>query len=177
MSPRLAASLLSLASVLATSSLASAGTYVSLGLGGTPDPQGELKVAASTGTSDVAQRKAALGWSLGRIAIEATAARYALGSGHATAAGVQGRLTIPLDGHFGAYGRVGVERAWLSDLDPRLGDTADGWVGGVGVEYRLTAPLLGQAAIWAEVTQDQLTFADDTKGGARMWTLGASLGL
>lgn len=170
------ASLLTTA-LLASPTLAVAGTYVSLGLGGTPDVQGELKVAASTGTSDVDQRRAGLGWSVGRLAIEATAARYALGSGHATAAGIHGRLGFPIDGGFGAYGRVGFERVWLTDLAPRLGDTADGLVGGLGLEYRLTAPLLGQAAIWAEVSQDQLTFADDSKGGARMWTVGASIGL
>src|SRR5262245_414902 len=116
---RLAAATLSAAALLATTaSLASAGTYVSLGLGGTPDPQGELKVAAATGTADVPQRRAGLGFSFGRLAIEATAARYAIGSGHATAAGVHGRLTFPIDGGLGAYARVGVERAWLSDLDP-----------------------------------------------------------
>jgi hypothetical protein len=173
---RLASATVLTAFLLLSASIASAGTYVSLGMGGTPDPQGELKIAASTGAADVPQRKAALGWSIGRFAVEATAGRYALGGGHATAAGVQGRLSIPLDGNFGAYGRFGVERAWLSDLDARLGDTADGWVGGLGLEYKIDAPLLGQAAIWAELTQDQLTFADDTKGGSRMWTLGASLG-
>ncbi len=169
------ASLLTTA-LLASASVASAGTYVSLGLGGTPSPQGTLKIAASSGSSDVEQRRAGLGFSFGQLAIEATAARYALGSGHATAVGVHARLGIPIEGGFGAYARVGVERAWLTDLAPRLGDSADGMVGGVGLEYRLRAPLLGQAAIWAEVSQDQLTFADDSKGGARMWTLGASVG-
>jgi hypothetical protein len=134
-------------------------------------------VQGTAATADVPQRRAALGWSFGRLAIEATAARYALGSGHATAAGAHGRLTIPIDGGFGAYGRVGVERVWLSDLEPRFGDTADGMAAGLGLEYRLKAPILGQAAIWAELSQDQLTFEDESKGGARMWTIGASIGL
>jgi|GEM_PF-3263922 len=174
---RLLSAAILVAALLATSSLASAGTYVSLGLGGTPDPQGELAIATAGGSSDVAQRRAALGFSLSRVAVEATVARYPLGAGHATAAGVHARLSIPIDGGFGAYGRIGLERAWLSGLAPRLGERADGVAGGLGLEYRVDAPLLGRAAIWAEVSQDQLTFADDSEGGARMWTVGLSLGL
>lgn len=176
--PRLATAFLSAALLAATASAASAGTYVSIGVGGTPTVQGDVKMGTTAEPSAVEQRRAGLGWSFGRLAIEATAARYALGTGHATVAGAHGRLTFPLNSAgFGAYARAGVERAWLSNLDTRLGETADGVVGGLGLEYRLSAPILGQAAIWAEVSQDQLTFEDESKGGARMWTVGASLGL
>lgn len=176
--PRLgSATLLATALLAATASLASAGTYVSIGMGGTPEPQGALKVAAANGSNDLAQRRAAVGFSLSRLAVEATVARYGIGAGQATVAGAHARLSIPIDGGFGAYGRLGVERAWLEDLDARLGDRADGWVGGLGLEYRFDAPLLGQAGVWAELSQDQLTFDDDSKGGARMWTLGVSIGL
>lgn len=163
--------------LLAAPALATAGTYVSLGIGGAPSGQGDLTVAASTGDSDVPQQRLALGHSLGRLAIEASVGRFGVGTGDAIAAGAHARLSVPLDGNFGAYGRLGLERVWLRDLDPRFGESADGMVAGLGLEYRLTMPLLGQAAIWAEVSQDELTFADDSKGGVRLWTLGATLGL
>lgn len=167
-----------LAALLATPALASAGTYVSVGMGGDPSPQGELELVMTTGDgSDVPQQRAALGWSFSRLAIEATIGRFGIGDGHATIGGVHGRLTLPLDGGLGAYGRFGFERAWLTDLDPRLGEEADGMAAGLGLEYRLKAPLLGQAAVWAEVSEDRLTFANDEQGGARMWTVGASLGI
>ena len=59
----------------------------------------------------------------------------------------------------------------------RIGDsTADGYVGGLGLEYRLKAPLLGEAALWGEQSQDKLeTAAGDV--GARLWTLGFSIGI
>jgi|JI6StandDraft_1071083.scaffolds.fasta_scaffold29499_3 hypothetical protein len=165
------------AALVAAPSLASAGTYVSLGLGLDPSGQGELALMTETADTDTPTQRVALGHSLGRLAVEASLGRFGLGAGEAVVAGAHARMSVPLDGNLGAFARFGVERAWLSDLDARLGDTADGMVGGLGLEYRLSMPLLGQAALWAEVSQDQLTFADDSKGGVRLWSIGASLGL
>lgn len=176
--PRLVTPAAILTALLATTTVATAGTYVSVGIGPRAQPQGELdKMTTTAESSDVSQQRAALGWSISRLAIEGSVGRFGIGEGHATVAGVHARLTLPLDGGFGAYGRVGLERAWLTDLAPRLGDSAEGMGAGLGLEYRLSAPLLGQAALWAEVSQDQLTFADETEGGARLYTIGASLGL
>jgi hypothetical protein len=175
--PDIMRSLLVAALVVGSSSVATAGTYVSLGVGGAPSGQGELNVAAASGTSKVTQQRVALGTSFGRIAIEATLGRFGIGAGDAVVAGVHGRISVPLDGHFGAYGRVGVERAWLSDLEARFGDSADGLAAGLGLEYKLSMPILGQASVWAEGSQDQWNLADQTKGGVRMWTVGLTLGL
>ena len=54
---------------------------------------------------------------------------------------------------------------------------ASGYVGGGGLEYRLTAPILGSASIWAELSQDAFTTEAGAEGGVRLWTLGASIGL
>ncbi len=175
----LVAALLASPAALATLSpaRATAGTYVSLGLGTTPTGQGDLAVTTEAADSDVPQQRVALGQSLGRVAIEASLARFGIGAGDGVAAGVHARLSVPLDGNLGAYGRIGLERVWLSGLDPTFGDSADGMAAGLGLEYKLTAPILGQAAIWGEVNQDQLTFANDRKGGVRMWMAGVSLGM
>ncbi len=156
---------------------ATAGTYVSLGLGTTPSGQGDLTVTTDAGDSDVPQQRLAVGQSLGRVAIEASLARFGIGTGDGVAAGVHARLSVPLDGHLGAYGRIGLERVWLSGLDPSFGESADGMAAGLGLEYKLSAPILGQAAIWGEVNQDQLSLENDRKGGVRMWMAGVSLGI
>jgi hypothetical protein len=50
-------------------------------------------------------------------------------------------------------------------------------VGGLGLEYRLSAPLLGQAGIWAEVSDDRLDAGAGNTGGVRLWTAGLIVGL
>ncbi len=168
--------LVAAALLTATVTSASAGSYVSLGLGGDPVLQGELRAAAD-GDGDGGNGRLALGQGFGRLALEGSLSRFGLGTDQATAAGIHVRLTVPIDGAFGAYGRLGLERVWLGAEGDRLGDTtADGMVGAIGLEYRLKAPLLGQAAIWGEVSEDQLeTAAGDV--GVRLWTLGLSVGI
>jgi len=175
----LVAALLASPAALATlaPATAAAGTYVSVGLGTTPVGQGDLAVTTTAGDSEVPQQRVALGQSLGRVAIEASLARFGIGAGDGVAAGVHARLSVPLDGNLGAYGRLGLERVWLSGIDPTFGDTADGMAAGLGLEYKLSAPILGQAAIWGEVNQDQLTLDGDREGGVRMWMAGVSLGM
>lgn len=169
--------MLVLAVLSSSASVASAGTYVSLGVGGTPSGQGALAVPASSGDSGVPQQRVALGQGLGRLAVEASLGRFAIGGGSAVAAGVHARVTVPLDGHLNLFARLGMERVWLADLAPSLGEAADGGVGGLGLEYRVDAPIIGQGALWAEVNQDQLTFDGGATGGVRMWTVGLTLGL
>lgn len=167
--------LLATALLAATATTASAGSYLSLGLGGDPVLSGELSAAADGDAGG--NGRLAVGQRFGRLALEGSLSRFGLATEQATAAGVHVRLTLPLDGALGAYGRLGLERVWLGAEGDRLGDrTADGMVGGVGLEYRLEAPLLGQAALWAEVSQNKL----DTEAGevgVRLWTLGLSIGL
>lgn len=163
--------------VLGSAAAAHAGTYVSLGMGGVIDGEGVLAAPVEAAPSDTPQQRLALGTRLGRLAIEASLGRFGIGAGDARAVGIHGRLSLPLDGNLNGFLRLGLEHAWLDGVDARLGDSARGLVGGVGLEYRLEAPLLGEAGLWAEIAQDELTFADGSKGGVRTWTVGASLGL
>jgi len=162
-----------LAILLGTTTAASAGSYVSLGVGGDPALQGDLGAAAG-GEGDGANGRLALGQSFGRLSLEASLSRFGFGEGDITAAGVHLRLGVPLSGAFGGYGRVGLERVWLGAA---AGDQrADGVAAGIGLEYRLSAPLLGQAAFWGEVSQDRFE-VNGERGGARLWTLGVTVGL
>lgn len=160
----------------ASATTASAGSYLSLGVGGDPAIQGDLS-AAIDGDGEGGNGRLAIGQRLGRLSLEGSLSRFGFGDAEATAAGVHLKLGIPLDGAFGAYLRGGLEHVWLGAEGDRLGDTtADGVVGAIGLEYRLEAPILGEASIWGELSENR--FENDAgEGGARLWTLGFSLGL
>lgn len=162
--------------LLGSLSVASAESYLSVGLGGDPAIHGDMRMAA-TGEGDGGNGRVALGIGISRLAVEGSVSRFGLGSSTATAAGAHVRLRLPIQGGFGVFGRVGLERVWLGTDLPSMSSTADGMVGGLGLEYRLSAPLLGQAGIWAEVSGDRLDTGEGRTGGVRMWTAGLTFGL
>jgi hypothetical protein len=162
--------------LLGSLSVASAESYISLGVGGDPAAHGDMRMAAS-GEGDGANGRLALGIGVGRLSVEGSLSRFGLGSSTATAAGAHLRLRFPIQGGFGIFGRVGLERVWMGTDLPSMSSTADGMVGGLGLEYRLSAPLLGEAGIWAEVSGDRLATGGGHTGGVRLWTAGLTVGL
>ena len=169
------ASLAALAALAAAPATARAGSYLSLGLGGEPALQGELDTAAAG--ADGGNGRLALGQRFGRLAVEASLSRFGIVADDATAVGIHARLAFPLGSNFEAYGRLGLERLWLGDSQMTVSGDASGLVGAGGLEYRLKAPLLGSASIFAELSQDSFETASGADGGVRLWTLGATLGL
>ncbi|HVK77915.1 MAG TPA: hypothetical protein VM734_31630 [Kofleriaceae bacterium] len=169
--------LASLAVVLTVSAApAAAGTYVSLGFGGTPALHGEMTESLAGDTAG-ANSRLAVGVGAGEVALEGSLSRFALGMGDATVAGAHLRIGLPFAGGFGAYTRFGFERLWLGEESDNLGgDSATGIALGLGLEYRMRLPTLGQAGAWMEVSQDRFTTEVGT-GRARMWTLGLLVGL
>jgi len=165
-----------LTAVLGSASVASAESYLSLGVGGDPALHGDMRMAGR-GEGDGANGRLALGIGVSRLAIEGSLSRFGLGSSTGTAAGAHLRLRFPVRGGFGFFGRVGLERVWLGADLPSMDSTVDGVVGGLGLEYRLSAPLLGEAGIWAEVSDDRLDTGGGHTGGIRLWTAGLTFGL
>jgi hypothetical protein len=161
--------------ILGSLAVASAESYVSVGAGGGPAVHGDLRMA--TGDGDGGNQRLALGIGISRLAVEGSLSRFGLGSSTATAAGAHLRLRVPVRGGFGVFGRVGLERVWLGSELPAMSSPADGTVGGLGLEYRLSAPLLGEAGVWAEVSADRLDTGGGHTGGVRLWTAGLSVGL
>jgi hypothetical protein len=162
--------------LLGSLTVASAESYVSVGVGGGPAVHGDLRMAAS-GEGDGANERLALGIGVSRLSVEGSLSRFGLGSSTATAAGAHLRLRFPVRGGFGLFGRVGLERVWLGTDLPSMSSPVDGTVGGLGLEYRLSAPLLGEAGIWAEVSGDRLDTGGGHTGGVRRWTAGLCGGL
>jgi len=165
-----------LTAILGSLAVASAESYVSVGVGGGPAVRGDLRMAA-TGDGDGGNQRLALGIGVSRLAVEGSLSRFGLGSSTATAAGAHLRLRFPVRGGFGVFGRVGLERVRGDPQRLLLSSPADGTVGGLGLEYRLSAPLLGEAGIWAEVSADRLDTGGGHTGGVRLWTAGLSVGL
>lgn len=165
-----------LTTLLGSLSVASAESYVSLGFGGDPAVHGDMRMAASGG-GEGGNGRFALGIGISRLSVEGSLSRFGLGGSTATAAGAHLRLRLPVRGGFGVFGRVGLERVWLDTDLPSMSSTADGMVGGLGLEYRLSAPLLGEAGVWAEVSDDWLDTGSGHTGGVRLWTAGLTVGL
>jgi hypothetical protein len=165
-----------LAALLGSASVASAESYVSLGFGGDPAVHGDMRMAAN-GQGDGGNGRLALGVGVGRLSVEGSLSRFGLASTTATAAGAHLRLRFPVQGGFGIFGRIGLERVWMDSDVLSMSSTADGVVGGLGLEYRLSTPLIGEAGIWAEVSDDRLDTGGGHTGGVRLWTAGLTVGL
>lgn len=165
-----------IATLSLTATLASAETYVSLGFGGDAVVHGDLRMAAN-GNSDGGNGRLAVGVGISLLSVEGSLSRFGLADSTATAAGAHVRLRIPIQAGFGVFGRIGMEHVWLGTDIPSMGSSADGVVGGLGLEYRLKAPLLGEAAIWAELTDNRL--GDDTghTDDIVLWTAGLTVGI
>ncbi len=119
-------------------SLASAGTYVGLGVGSGIDTNGDGSYSSSDRTG-----KLLVGYSFGQIAIEAAGQRGSLVDANAagfdlTQLSVAGKYNLPLADGFEAFGRVGYQRTSLSSQTGATPDTAGtGLLIGAGIEYKL----------------------------------------
>jgi predicted porin len=168
------------AAVLASGSVASAGTYIGLGIGTAPS---ESDGAASNGNQTRSWR-ALLGYSFGHLSIESELNRYSNELNNepydATMLGLGLKYNIPIEYGFELFARAGIERTWLS------GDTVDYFSGagnglylGVGVEYHfipLASVFVDYERQSATITPDDASVSsyDHTAG---MFTIGAILHL
>lgn len=175
--------------VAATASAASAGTYVGLGIGTGPATSGDAQLG-----EDGRSLRAQLGYSFGKFAVEGMVNHANLdGSewGYAapgemgwTNLGVAGKLNLPLGDRFEAFGRLGVQRTFLTiDNDPRFGSDSwagNGLYGGGGFEYRINLGPAG-GSIFVDYTISHASISspeymqEEYGLTTRVWTLGATL--
>jgi hypothetical protein len=170
------------AAVLASSSIASAGTYLGIGIGTGPSiGNNAIPNPEANGRSG----RLLLGESFGHLAVELEANRFGLslnGSGYdSTMLGIGLKYGVPLADGFELFGRGGFQRTWLSGGgESAYYDGAGfGYYLGAGVEYRF----LGLASVfvdyeWQSATIDE-SATDGTSFGqsAGMFTLGATIQL
>lgn len=166
---------LAVAAVLvgATASVASAGTYVSLGLG-------------STGVSDEAQqgfvengRSArlavgyqfnipALGPKLG-VSVEGGGSRFGAAHGAADYNGTDlfaaGKVSYVMGDQFEVFGRLGMQHMSLSTDSNQPQLSGNGYLLGAGFEYVIPQKALKRASIWVDLTRASSSMTPDTGNG------------
>jgi hypothetical protein len=174
---------LAAALLVASTSLASAGTYVGLGIG--TSAGGSMN---GTDTVDGGGRSGRLmiGSRFGKLSIEGQGGRFDMqfpaSRYEASELGVGLKLNVPIGNNFELFGRGGIERTWLTATTSANMDAAgNGWFLGGGVEYRLNLGLtaaslfLDYQRTTTSVTADANMAQFDASAG--MFTLGATLSI
>lgn len=166
---------------------ASAGGYVSAGLGSAPSLGGELDTYFDGEGHNSAEL--GVGNRFGPIGIEGGIGGYGLhGTMPVTGDSIEGSamsLTGSVTGHLpillwlDGYARVGVQQTWISSSGPMSDLSGQGYLMGVGVEMQIPLAVTS-AALWLELDREtvDLTQSGSTFGGtADTLMLGLRVGL
>jgi hypothetical protein len=89
------------------------------------------------------------------------------------------KLSLPLGNGFEGFGRVGLERTWLSYDDERYDLSGDGFLFGAGFEYRLNA-VVSNASLFVDYSIHRATLSNtrgEVDATSRMWGLGFTIGI
>lgn len=169
--------LLTLALVVATTTAASAGTYVGLGVGTAANVDAGV-MTQGTGRSG----RLVLGLRFGRLSLEGAGSRFGItntASYDATQLAAALKYSIPLGNDFELFGRGGLERSWLSSGTDRSW-SGDGYVLGAGFEYRLNLAVTA-ASLFVDYERATTAFTDGMAGKfdatTSMWTMGVTLAI
>ena len=178
-----------MALVTVSSGVASAGGYIGLGIGTGPAASTDGKVFDRDLdlTSDGRSYRVLGGSRFGRFAIEGAFGKFDMFSEGLVEAfdvyqvQVSGKFTLPLDPHFGAFGRLGVNKLWFKNSGDRSDTNVDGsgLVAGAGFEYKFdVVATSGTIFVEYQYSAADLSGERDDWGSSsvRMWTLGATIG-
>lgn len=163
--------------VAASSQVASAG-YLGIGIGTSPAVKSDAPAvdALPEGSRSV---RVLGGLRFGHVSIEAAMHGFELSTYDAYQGSLAGKLSLPLGSGFEAFGRVGVQRTWMT-ADNELYDVeGNGYLLGGGFEWRLPLAVT-QVSIWVDYqfnTADLEGDRDAFELSSRMWTLGVSIGI
>ena len=175
-------SMLIVALLATTGSVASAETYIGLAVGTAPSVSNdalanEIRNDGRSGRLILGQ---AFGFRFGTIAIEAEANRFDLVlngfPSSSTMLGVDAKYSFPLTDGFSVFGKLGLARTWLSEDGPYDG-AGNGWYFGLGAEYRII-PLLSVFVDYERQSTSIDAPTSTTYGqAAGMFSLGAAFHL
>jgi len=168
--------------LVASTSAASAGTYLGIGIGtsadGSLDGGDTIEGAGRSG-------RLMLGSRFGKLSVEGQAGRFDMMftgiTYQSTEVGVGLKVNIPLGDNFELFGKGGVQRTWLSaEVSPMYDAAGNGWFLAGGVEYRLNLGVTA-ASLVLDYQHASTTFSRSAMaefdGSAAMWTLGATVSL
>lgn len=181
---RLGLAVVTLASL---TSVASAGTYIGVGVGSESSGGAERPDGSDAGTMDGYGRSGRLmvGSRFSKLSIEGQASRFGVtfdsSEYEATQIAAALKLSIPLGNNFEFFAKGGLERTWLNNGPTEMHDAAgNGLLLGAGFEYRLSLGVTA-ASIFVDYQRASSGFENDYMltwdGVTSMWTLGATVSL
>lgn len=172
------------ASILAASSgVASAGGYLGIGIGTAPTAHSDDTMLGNDGRSG----RLVLGQRFGNLAIEGSLTGFTLADQRGNTfdtrqLGVAGKLNLPLQDRFEAYGRFGLQRTWVSANQAGVDSSGDGYLMGAGIEYRINLGV-GSGSLWMDYSYNNASLVSDGDAAmksdltTRMWMLGVTIGI
>jgi hypothetical protein len=169
--------------LVASTTAASAGTYLGIGIGTSADGSvGMAETVEGGGRSG----RLVLGSRFGRLAVEGQAGRFdmlmATTTYETTQVGAGLKVNVPLGNNFELFGKGGIQRTWLNsdEADGRYDVAGNGWFLGGGIEYRLNLGVTAASIFLdyqhssSDLTNDRMETFDGSMG---MWTVGATVSL
>jgi len=168
-------------------SVASAGTYLGVGIGSESSGGATRSDGVDVGSMDGYGRsgRLILGSRFSKLSIEAQASQFDVtfvASGYeATQLAAALKLSLPLGSNFEFFAKGGVERTWLNNGPTDMHDAAgNGLLLGAGFEYRLNLGVTA-ASIFVDYQRASSGFENEAMlqwdGVTSMWTLGATVSL
>ncbi len=164
-----------------SSSVASAGGYLGIGVG----PTTAITEEATAWTAPQGRSARVLaGYRFGNLAIEGAISGVGTstihGDDHLLSVWVAGKLSFPLGSGFEAFGRVGGHHTTTKIGQDPFEISGNGLLAGAGFEYRLNL-VATRASIFVDYTLAQATLTGDYNAELdvtlRTWTLGITIGL
>jgi opacity protein-like surface antigen len=176
----LRASLVAVILVAVSSQAAHAGGYLGLGVGTAPSVGDDLFEA--NGRS--AKILGGMRWA--QFSVEGSVGGFALGQPNSRAeldayqAQASAKLSLPLGSGFEAFGRAGLQHAWLTSDNTANDMDGNGYLLGAGFEYRLNLGI-GSGSIFVDYTYAKANLTGERSQqldlSTRMWTLGITVGI
>jgi outer membrane protein with beta-barrel domain len=151
------------------------GSYLGLGVGPAPS------LSDDRFTGDGRSVKALGGMRWGQFSVEAQLGGFDLAVSNTVIQGsVNGKLNLPIADGFEVYGRGGLGHSWLRAAKDVNNQEGNGFVLGLGIEYRLDLTV-ASGAIFLDYGYNSTTFKDDRDRqldlSTRVWTIGFAVGI
>ncbi len=190
-SPPMKRAALTAALLAATSSVASAGTYVGLGIGTNEVSEGSGRLVDDGRSLRLLAGYRFRPLRFGSFAVEASLDGYGLGLLDRTSVveidayqlSLAGRFNLPLSNNFEAFGRLGLHHTSAGAENPIYDTAGNGFLVGAGIEYRFEAGIGTGASVGIDYQLNKVELSGERfqQGTAfdvleRQWTLGVTLG-
>lgn len=180
---------LAVALVAASSSVASAGVYVGLGIGTNAVSEGQDRLVEDGRSARLLVGYRFRPLKYGSIAVEGSISGYGLGLQDSTVRlmdayqlSAAGRFNAPIGHKFEAYGRLGLQHTTVGGYMPLYDTSGNGFLIAAGLQYNFDVGIGKGAAVWIDYQINKTELSGDRYKGAtafdvteRQWTLGVAM--